>query len=124
MGPVASRAMPDRFSDRSPDRTSEDDLRAHAAFRAGKSESGIGAAVARSEQVANQHVWECIVSDGEEWHFIRVLGVDIGPFPDLVSEDIEGGIEQFAAALPPANRLGALLNSNPLHVSQSGTVSG
>ena len=114
--------MPDRFSDRSPDRTSEDDLRAHAAFQARHSASGIGAAVARSGQDDGEHFWECIISDGEEWHFIRVLGVDLGSFPDLMGEDIEQGIARFAATLPQANRLRALLNASPLHVERSGTV--
>jgi hypothetical protein len=92
--------MPDRFSDRSPDHPSEDDLRAHAAFGARRSESGIGAAVARSGYSDGEPFWECIVSDGEEWHFIRVLGVDLGPYPDLAGEDVEQGIERFAATLP------------------------
>ena len=78
-GPVACHAMTDRFSDRSPDYPSEDDLRAHAAFEARRSASGIGAAVARAGARDGEHFWECIVSDGEEWHFIRVLGVDFRP---------------------------------------------
>jgi hypothetical protein len=55
--------------------------------------------------------------------FIRVLGVDIGPDPDLASPDIEQGIERFAASLPESYRLQALLNANPLHVDRSGAVS-
>ena len=114
--------MPDSFGDRSPDRPSEDDLRAHAAFEARRSASGIGAAVARSGYSDREHFWECIVSDGDEWHFIRVLGVDLGRFPDLAVEDIEQGIARFATTLPESYRLGALLNANPLHVDRSGTV--
>jgi hypothetical protein len=69
--------MPDRFSDRSPDRPSEDDLRAHAAFEAGRSSSGIGAAVTQAGYSDGELFWECIVSDGREWHFIRVLSGSI-----------------------------------------------
>jgi hypothetical protein len=54
---------------------------------------------------------------------IRVLGVDLGRSPGLASEDIERGIEQFAATLPESYRLSALLNGNPLHIDRSGTVS-
>ncbi len=114
--------MPDRFSDRSPDRTSEDDLRAHAAFQAGRNASGIGAAVARTGQNGSEHFWDCIVSDGEAWHFIRVLGAGFSSFPGLASEDIERGIERFASTLPQPDRLGALLNASPLHVDRGGTV--
>jgi hypothetical protein len=64
--------MPDRFSDRSPDHPSDDEVRAHAAFNARRSVSGIGAAVARSGYNDREHLWECIVSDGDEWHFVRV----------------------------------------------------
>jgi hypothetical protein len=123
-GPVPCHAMPDRFGDRSPDHPSEDDLRAHAAFEARRSASGIGAAVARSGYRDGEHFWECIVSDGEEWHFIRVLAVDLGSSPDLATEDIERGIERFAATLPERYRLGALLNATPLHVDRRATVSG
>ena len=115
--------MPDRFSDRSPDRTSEDDLRAHAAFRARQSGCGIGAAVARSGQNDRGHFWECIVSNGNEWHFIEVLGADLGPFPGLPSEDVEQGIERFAATLPESDRLSEILNASPLHVARSGAIS-
>ena len=123
-GPVACHAMPDRFGDRSPDHPSEDDLRAHAVFEARRSASGLGAAVARSGYLNGEHFWECIVSDGEAWHFIRVLGVDFGPSPDLTPEDVERGIERFATTLPESYRLSALLNANPLHIDRRGTVSG
>jgi hypothetical protein len=115
--------MPDRFSDRSPDHPSEEDLRAEAAFAARRSSGGIGAAVARSGYRDGEHFWECIVSDGEQWHFIQVLGVDLGPSEDLPIEDIEHGIERYAATLPDSNRLDAVLSANPLHVDESGTVS-
>ena len=114
--------MPDRFSDRSPDAPSEDELRAHAAFNAGQNASGIGAAVVRFVRGDGEHYWECIVSDGDEWHFIRVVGLNLGSTPDLVTEDIERGIEQYAATLPESYRLDGLLNANPLHVDRGGTV--
>jgi hypothetical protein len=115
--------MPDRFSDRSPDQPSDDELREEAAYEARRAASGIGAAVARTGYDGGEHYWDCIVSDGQEWHFIRVLGVDLGPISELATEDIEHGIERFAATLPESNRLGALLNANPLHVDRSSTVS-
>src|SRR5262249_13255957 len=114
--------MPDRFSDRSPDRPSEDELRAHAAFEAGRSPSGIGAAVAQEGYNRGAPFWECIVSDGKEWHFIRVLGRDLAPYQDLPIEDIEHGIERFAATFPESDRLRLLLNADPLQVDRSGTV--
>lgn len=114
--------MPDRFSDRSPDQPSEDDVRSHAAFEAQRSPSGIGAAVARSGYSNGEHTWECIISDGSQWHFIEVVGVDLGPTTGLATEDVEQGIEAFAATLPDSSRLDALLSANPLHVDRSGTV--
>jgi hypothetical protein len=114
--------MPDRFSDRSPDHPSDDELRTQAAFAAKRSPGGIGAAVARSGYSDGEHFWDCIVSDGEEWHFMRVLGVDLAPSADVPTEEIEQGIERFAATLPSSDRLGALLNANPLHVDRRGTV--
>ncbi len=115
--------MPDRFSDRSPDRPSEDDLRVHAAFEAGRSASGIGAAVTQSGYTDGEPFWECIISDGQEWHFIQVLGVDLSPTPDLSTDQIELALERFAATFPESDRLRMLLNANPLHVDRSGTVS-
>ena len=115
--------MPDRFSDRSPDRPSDDDLRAEAAFKAGRSASGVGATVTESGYGNGEHFWECIVSDGHESEFIRVLGLDVSPSPDIGPEAIEQGIERFAATLPESDRLRALLSASPLHVDRSGTVS-
>jgi hypothetical protein len=115
--------VPDRFSDASPDVPPEDELRAHAAFNARQSASGIGAAVTRFSRSDGGHYWECIVSDGDEWHSIRVRGVDLGATPDLASQDIERGIERYAATLPESYRLAALVNANPLHVDRSGRVS-
>jgi hypothetical protein len=114
--------MTDRFADRSPDRPTDEELRADAAFRAGQSGSGIGAAVVRSDYRDGEPFWECIVTDGKEWHFIEVIGVDLGAFPDVGTNEIEQGIERFAATLPDSYRLGELLGANPLHVDKRGTV--
>jgi hypothetical protein len=95
----------------------------HAQFRARESPSGIGAAVVRSAFDDEGHVWECVVSDGREWHYIRVVGRNLGPFPNLSAEDIEQGIERFAATLPAQDRIRHLLNANPLHIDADGTVS-
>ncbi|HUA46213.1 MAG TPA: hypothetical protein VMA77_13370 [Solirubrobacteraceae bacterium] len=97
-----------------------EDVREHAAFHAGHSTSGIGASVVRAEYRDGHYVWECMVTDGAEWHYIEVIGDE--ERPDLASEDIEQGIDRFAASLPSDNRLWELLNANPLHVDRSGQV--
>jgi hypothetical protein len=97
--------------------------RAHAAFRARRSETGIGAALVRSTSDEREHVWDCIVTDGREWHYIRVLGSGLGRFRDISVEDIECGIERFAGTLPAQNRIYNLLNANPLHIDRNRNVS-
>jgi hypothetical protein len=97
--------------------------RAHAAFRARRSATGIGAAVVRSSSNQHEHGWDCVVTDGREWHYIRVLGAGLGRFPDISLEDIEGGIERFAGTLPAPNRIYNLLNANPLHIDRGRNVS-
>ncbi len=99
-----------------------DAFRAHAEFHARQSPSGIGAAVTRSDFDGESHVWECVVSDGREWHYVRVLGPGLGPYPGLSSEDIEEGIARFAATLPQAYRIRQVLNANPLHIDRDGVV--
>ena len=99
------------------------DFRAHADFHARESPTGIGAAVIESSADADEHVWECIVSDGHEWHHVRVVGVDLPPFPNISTEQVEEGIERFAATLPARDRIRHLLNANPPHVDIDGTVS-
>ena len=99
------------------------DFRAHAEFHAHESATGIGAAVVRAFLAGRQRVWECIVTDGWEWHYVRVLGVDLPPFPNVSAERVEEGIERFAATLPRQQRLRHLLNANPLHIDADGTVS-
>lgn len=99
------------------------DFRPHAEFHARKSATGIGAAVVRAGVENGRHVWECIVTDNQEWHYVRVVGVDLPPFPNISSERVEEGIERFAATLPAQDRLRHLLNANPLHIAADGTVS-
>jgi hypothetical protein len=94
----------------------------HAVFHAERSRSGIGAAVTRSRFENGERIWDCIVTDGREWHYIRVLGDEVGPFPAVSSEDIEEAIDRFAVTLPAAYRLRHLLNANPLHLKRDGEV--
>jgi hypothetical protein len=110
--------MPERAGDA----PSIETLRAHAAFHARESPAGVGAAVVRSGFGDGEHFWECLVSDGHEWHYVRVIGLDLGRAPNLSSEDIEQAIEQYAATLPESDRVRALLDANPLHVDRRGTV--
>ena len=94
-----------------------------AMSRARESGSRIGATVVRSCPTEARHLWDCLATDGHEWHYVRVLGVDLGPFPNLNPDKIEEGIERFAGTLPAAYRIRHLLNANPLHVNGSGSVS-
>lgn len=96
--------------------------RAHAEFHARENRSGIGAAVTRSSFENGERIWDCIVNDGHEWHYVRVLSCDLGPFPNLASEDIEGAIERFARTLPASYRIRHLVNANPLHLRRDGNV--
>jgi hypothetical protein len=99
------------------------DYRAHAEFHARESPTGIGAAVVHSTFEDGAHVWDCIVTDGNEWHYVRVLGPDLGPFPNISAEDVEHGIERFAATLPARDRIRHVLNANPMHIDSHGMVS-
>ena len=94
----------------------------HAAFHARESPIGIGAAVVRAYLQEGDRVWDCIVTDGRDWHYIRVIGSGLGPFPALSPEDVEEGIARFAATLPAEYRLRWILNANPLHVNRQGEV--
>jgi hypothetical protein len=96
--------------------------RAHAEIRAPASTGGIGAAVIASDFEHDTRVWECIVTDGREYHYIRVVGTDLGAYPNLSPEHIEQGIERFAATLPGRDRMRHLLNANPLHIDAAGNV--
>jgi hypothetical protein len=95
---------------------------ADAEFRARETPAGIGAAVVSSTFTDAGHRWESVVSDGREWHYVTVLGTDVGAHPDISSQDVERGIERFAATLPADGRLRALRNANPLHVDSAGVV--
>jgi len=75
---------------------------------------------ARSE--GERRYWDCIVGDLDEWHYVQVIGIELGPFTGVPPEDIEDGIERFAAALPTENRLHQLINFSPLHVDHRRTV--
>ena len=111
-------------SDDSPDTVRPGDYRLHAEFRARANAAGIGAAVVSSEFEDVGHVWDCVVSDGREWHYIRVVGPDVGPYPNLSAEDVEQAIERYAATLPAQQRMRYLLNANPLRIDPGGRVHG
>jgi hypothetical protein len=96
---------------------------AHAEFHAQENPTGIGAAVVRSEYTDGRRIWDCVVSDGRAWHYIRVEGAELGPFPNISSEDIEEGIIAFAATLPAADRIRHLRDANPLHINRDGVIS-
>jgi hypothetical protein len=104
------------------DQTPVEEHLIHARFQARENPTGIGAAVVGSAFEDGRHVWNCIVTDGREWHYIRVLGVDLGPSPDISPEDVEQGIERFAATLPAPDRIRHLVNANPLHIDRDGIV--
>ena len=94
----------------------------HLAFRARCSDTGLGAAVVLAKYEAGHRSWDCIAGGREEWHYIRVIGVDLGLFAGLPPEDIEDGIERFGATLPAGDRLPQLINFSPLHIDRHGTV--
>jgi hypothetical protein len=99
-----------------------DEYLAHAEFHARENQTGIGAAVVSSEYEDGRRIWNCVVSDGGEWRYIRVESTELGPFANISSEDIEEGIIRFAATLPAGDRIRHLLNANPLHVDRDGVV--
>ncbi len=94
----------------------------HLAFRARLGDTGIGAAVVTAKYEAGHRSWDCIAGDPAEWHYLQVIGVDLGPFAGLPPEDIEDGIERFAATLPAEDRLHQLINFSPLHIDRRGMV--
>ena len=88
------------------------DFRAHAEFHARESPSGIGAAVIHSTSENGEHVWECIVSDGRERHYVRVVGVDLPPFPSISTEQVEQGSSASPRRCPHAT--GSATCSTPI----------
>jgi hypothetical protein len=96
--------------------------REHAEFRLRDSPSAIGAAVTRSYFEDGTQCWECLVTDGERWHYVMVLGSDIGPFPDIEPETVEDVIERFAAEFPEGARWQAVLDANPMHIDRAGVL--
>jgi hypothetical protein len=95
---------------------------AHAGFHARESPSGIGAAVVRATYEDGERTWDSVVSDCDEWHYIRVVGTDLGPFPNISAEDVEEGIARFAVTLPAKYRIRHLVNANPLHIDRDRNV--
>jgi hypothetical protein len=105
------------------------------AFRARQSAGGIGALVLAARFENGEHFWDCIieaealggapgvVGDGHELHYIRVISTELGPFTNVAPEEVEEGIERFAATLPADHRLYHLLNTSPLHMDAHGNVS-
>jgi hypothetical protein len=98
------------------------DTLSHAEFHLREDGMGVGAAVVRSSFEHGERVWDVIVRDAQEWHYVRVLGSDLGPFPNISTENIEQEIERFAASLPAAQRLRQLLNASPLHIGRDRRV--
>jgi hypothetical protein len=98
------------------------DALSHAGFHLREDGTGIGAAVVRSSFEHDERVWDVIVRDAEEWHYVRVLGFDLGPFSQISTENIEEGVERFAATLPAEQRLYQLVNASPLHIGRDGKV--
>jgi hypothetical protein len=96
---------------------------ARVAFRAAESASGIGAVVLAARFENGEHFWDCIVGAGDEWHYVRVISTELGPFNNVAPEEVEEGIERFAATLPADHRLYHLLNASPLHMDAHGNVS-
>jgi hypothetical protein len=94
----------------------------HLAFRARFGDTGIGAAVVTAKYEAGHRIWDCIAGDPDEWHYLQVIGVDLGPFAGMPPADIEDGIERFAATLPAEDRLHQLINFSPLHIDRQGIV--
>jgi hypothetical protein len=92
------------------------------AFRARCSDSGLGAVVVLAKYDAGHRSWDCIAGDPDAWRYLRVIGVDLGPFAGVPPEDIEDGIERFGATLPAGDRLHQLINYSPLHIDRRGTV--
>ena len=98
------------------------DVLAHAEFHRREDGAGVGAAVVRSSFEHGTRIWDVIVRDADEWHYVRVLGCDLGPFPNISTENIEQGVERFAATLPAGQRLRQILNASPLHIGRDGEV--
>jgi hypothetical protein len=93
-----------------------------AKARASENGIGVGVAVVESEYKDGGRVWECVAADGNEWHYLQVIGTDLGSFEDLEPEVIERGVERLAAGEPEDYRLGAVLNASPLHINKQGVV--
>ncbi len=102
--------------------TATEDSLQHADFHLRDDGAGVGVAVVRAMCKHGERLWDCVVRDAREWHYIRVIGTDLGPFSSISTEDIEQGIERFAVTLSGEHRLSSLVNANPLHIDRDGTV--
>jgi hypothetical protein len=98
------------------------DARAHAEFQARRNCCGIGASVTRVSQDGEDRTWQCVISDGHNWHYIRLIGEGRGRFPNFSPVAVEESIYRFAESLPESGRLWHLLNANPLRMSPHGIV--
>jgi hypothetical protein len=94
----------------------------HAEFRARERPSGIGCALLHSGFQDGRRVRECIVTDGDEWHYVTLLATGGVPYPNVSAEDVEQAVERFAASLPASFRIRHLINASPLHVDGDGHV--
>ncbi len=98
--------------------------RDHAAIRALRSGSGIGAAVVecKPDWVAGESRWTALVTDGDTYRYVEVRSREVKPGRRLPCAVIEEGVERFAAGLPEPYRLHHLINACPLRLASDGTV--
>lgn len=98
------------------------DACAHAQFWARRNSSGIGVSVTRASNDGDERAWQCIISDGYKWNYIRVIGHGIGRGSSFSPLEVEEGVTRFAEGLPEIGRLRYLRNANPLRISRNGVV--
>jgi hypothetical protein len=105
-----------------PNAQPHDEPREHATVRARLSPSGIGAAVVESTVDAHrrEHRWSCVVTDGREHRYIRVIAPGLGPFERLAPVVVEEALERFADRHPSHDRLRGLVNASPVHLDRDG----
>lgn len=73
------------------------DSASRAEFHVREDGSGVGAVVVDSSLEHGERMWDVIVRQADECHYVRVLGSALAPFPTISTENIERGIERFAA---------------------------
>lgn len=98
--------------------------REHAAFRALRSSSGVGAAVIACEPdwIAGENRWTVLVTDADAYRYVEIRSREVPPGRYLPPAVIEQGVEEFAAGLPAGGRLCHLINACPLHLGRNGVV--